>query len=96
VSDGRSDGATRFSAPPDGYRIVALDELSAVYHRASGITHVVASPAPEILDALSGPAMSADALLMVLTIRYDLADADPAALAARLDELLMAGLVVAQ
>ncbi len=86
--------ATRFRAPPDALVVRALDELTAVYHRPSGTTHVLASPAPEILSALVEP-MSADALMLVLAVRYDLADADPAALAARLDELVVAGLVEA-
>lgn len=86
--------ATRYCAPPDTLVLRPLDELSAVYHRASGMTHVLASPAPEILSALREP-MSADALMLVLAIRYDLAEADPAALAARLEELVAAGLVEA-
>lgn len=86
--------ATRFRAAPDALVLRPLDELTAVYHRASGTTHVLASPAPEILAALAEP-MSADALMLVLAIRYDLADADPAALAARLDEMVAAGLVEA-
>ncbi|MEH3047830.1 HPr-rel-A system PqqD family peptide chaperone [Sphingomonas adhaesiva] len=84
--------ATRFRAPPETLVLRPLDDLTAVYHRVSGTTHVLASPAPEILAALR-EAMSADALLMVLAVRYDLADADPVALAARLDELVAAGLV---
>jgi hypothetical protein len=39
--------------------------------------------------------MTADTLMLVLAVRYDLADADPVALAARLDELVAAGLIVA-
>src|SRR3546814_6384208 len=31
---------------------VALDDFTALYHRASGITHLVTSPVPELLDAL--------------------------------------------
>ncbi|MEI9852573.1 MAG: hypothetical protein WDN24_18900 [Sphingomonas sp.] len=48
---------------------------------------------PEILDALGAEALGVDALLARLAERFDLADADPLALAVRLDELAAAGLV---
>ena len=73
-------------------RIVPLDTLTLVYHRASGITHVVASPAPELITALAAP-LSLDALMARLAADYDLPDADRAALAERLAELEAAGLV---
>src|SRR3546814_13198134 len=31
---------------------VALDDFTALYHLASGITHLVTSPVPELLDVL--------------------------------------------
>ena len=80
------------AAAPATLRIVALDSLTVIYHRASGITHVVDSPVPEILEALTEP-LDAPALLAILAERYDLVDADPLALAVRLDELVAAGLV---
>lgn len=80
------------AAPPATLRIVPLDSLTLVYHRASGITHVVDAPVPEILEALAEP-MDMPALLAALDARYDLVDADPAALTARLDELAAVGLV---
>lgn len=84
----------RYRAPPAvSLRIVPLDALSAVYHRASGQTHVVAPPVPEILDLIADRAMRADELLAALAERYDLADADAGGLAARLDELVDTGLV---
>ena len=43
------------AADPTTLRIVPLDALTLVYHRASGITHVVDAPVPEILEALSEP-----------------------------------------
>lgn len=73
-------------------RIVPLDSLTLIYHRASGITHVVASPAPELIAALAEP-LSLDGLMARLAADYDLPDADPAALAERLAELEAAGLV---
>jgi PqqD family protein of HPr-rel-A system len=81
------------AAAPATLRIVPLDALTLIYHRASGITHVVDAPVPEILEALGDNALSIDALLTKLAHEYDLLDADPAALAIRLDELAAAGLV---
>ena len=84
---------TRYrAAAPDTLRIVPLDALTLIHHRASGITHIVDAPVPEILTALAVP-ITADALLATLACEHDLADPDPAALAARLDELVAAGLV---
>jgi PqqD family protein of HPr-rel-A system len=75
--------------PPDTLRIVPLDSLTAIFHRRSGQTHVVAEPIPEILGALrDGPADIA-----TLAARLDLTADDEAALTARLDELIQSGLV---
>ncbi|RYD56151.1 MAG: HPr-rel-A system PqqD family peptide chaperone [Sphingomonadales bacterium] len=80
------------AAPPASLRIVPLDALTLIYHRASGITHVVDAPVPEILEALAEP-LGVDGLLAKLAADYDLLDADREALATRLDELAAAGLV---
>lgn len=83
-----------FRAPPaDAFALADLGELTALYHRPSGTTHLLAPPAPEILDALADRALTLDALLAVLAHDYDLADPDVAALAARVEELAAAGLV---
>lgn len=85
---------TRYrAADPATLRIVPLDALTLIYHRASGITHIVDAPVPEILAALAGEPMAVEPLLARLAEAYDLADADPMALAARLDELATVGLV---
>jgi PqqD family protein of HPr-rel-A system len=81
------------AAAPDVLRIVPLDTFTAIYHRASGITHLVAPPAPEILTALGASGLTMAGLIARLTQDYDLLDADETALAARLDELVAAGLV---
>jgi len=81
------------AAPPETLRIVPLDALTLIYHRASGITHVVDAPVPEMLEALGTDLLTLDALLARLAERYELLDADPQALATRLDELAAAGLV---
>jgi PqqD family protein of HPr-rel-A system len=80
-------------ARPESLRIVPLDSFTAVYHRASGITHLITSPAPEILATLGEAGMTRAALIAELGARYDLIDADDAALSARLDELVGSGLV---
>lgn len=87
---------TRFrAADPATLRIVTLDDdLALVYHRASGITHVLGSPAPELLALLAEP-MTLDALLDRLAREFELIDGAHGALAARLDELVAAGLVIA-
>lgn len=81
------------AASPETLRIVPLDALTLVYHRASGITHIVDSPVPEILDTLAAAPLSAPDLLACLAERFDLVDADPQTLAVRLDELAAVGLV---
>jgi PqqD family protein of HPr-rel-A system len=82
-----------YAADPPAMRLaVALDELVAIYHRPSGVTHLLAPPAPELLDALAeGPADAAD-LLSRLSRLYDLPDAAADAIAARMEELVLAGL----
>lgn len=74
-------------------RVVPLEDLTLIYHRASGGTHLLAPPAPEILDALAAKALTSAALLARLSDEFDLGDADPQALVARLEELVAAGLV---
>lgn len=81
------------AADPATLRIVPLDALTLIYHRASGITHIVDAPVPEILEILGEGPRTVAGLLAVLADRFDLADPDPAALAVRLDELVAAGLV---
>ena len=81
--------------PPSALLVQPLDAFTAIFHRPSGTTHLLVAPAPQILEALSGEGMSLDALLESLAAAYELADADRTALAARLDELVAAGLVAA-
>jgi PqqD family protein of HPr-rel-A system len=72
-------------------RAVALDGLTILYHEPSGMTHIVAPPAPEILDALgAGPADAAE-LLRRLSARFAFEGGE--AIHARLGELEAAGLV---
>jgi PqqD family protein of HPr-rel-A system len=79
--------------PPAALITEPLDAFFAVFHRPSGITHLLASPAPEILDLLSREALSLNGLLERLSANYALVDADRQALEERLTELVEAGLV---
>lgn len=85
----------RYAAVPiDTLRIEPLDALTLIYHRASGITHLLVSPAPEILAMLGDAPMTQAALLDRLCANFAVSDGDAAALAARLAELVDAGLVL--
>jgi PqqD family protein of HPr-rel-A system len=82
----------RFAAPaPDTLISVELDGLVALYDRASAMTHVLAEPVPEILEALGPSALTATQLLAALDLPDD-EDTRPVLLA-RLDELEVSGLV---
>ncbi len=70
---------------------VQLDGLTLVYHEPSGATHIVAPPAPEILEALGEGPADAGELLRRLRRKYDF-DGDEA-IHVRLRELEEAGLV---
>lgn len=84
--------ATRWRAPPaDGLRMAVLDDVIAIYHRASGTTHLVASPVPELLAHLAGRWVTADEI----EDAFDLVGGTRAALIAQLGELADAGLVEA-
>ena len=86
--------ATRFRAPPaDALLRRELDGLFALFHRPSGMTHLLASPAPELLELLGERALTRRELLDALVARYDVPDAAADLLDARLDELIAVGLV---
>ncbi|HEV2818221.1 MAG TPA: HPr-rel-A system PqqD family peptide chaperone [Allosphingosinicella sp.] len=84
-------GSRYIADPESAVTKVALDGLAVLFHEPSGMTHIVASPAPEILDALQqGPADAAE-LLRRLHARFDFEGDE--AIHARLGELEAAGLV---
>lgn len=80
-------------ARAESLSIVHLDSFAAVYHRASGITHLITAPAPEILATLGEAGMTRAALLERLARDYALGDADMDVLRERLEELVATGLV---
>lgn len=81
--------------PPSARRLVAIEGLALVYHRPSGLTHILAPPAPELLEALGEGEADAGTLLERLAREHDVeADEDARAeVEARLAELETAGLV---
>ena len=84
-------GPVYIADPAAARSSVALDGLSVLFHEPSGMTHILAAPAPEILHALGeGPADAAE-LLRRLRTRFDFEE--EGAIDARLAELEEAGLV---
>ena len=73
-------------------RKVELDGLTALFHVPSGMTHIVAPPAPQILEALAGNPADLQELVRRLSRNFDV-DGAESALTARLVELEAAGLV---
>jgi PqqD family protein of HPr-rel-A system len=87
-------GALYSTDPAADLRFVELDGLTALFHLPSGMTHVVAPPAPQILEALADGPADAAAILARIKVRYDVAeDGAGDAILARLSELEAAGLV---
>ena len=80
--------------PPETIRMAQVEGLTLLYHRTSGLTHFLAPPAPQILEALaSGPASAAQ-IAERMGETFEIESADPAAaIAARLAELEAAGLI---
>jgi PqqD family protein of HPr-rel-A system len=86
----------QYCAPAPGGLINAeLDDLTAIYHRQSGITHIVADPVPQILAVLADKPLTQATLLDELSIRFDVPNDQEThdALSARLDEMIEVGLV---
>ncbi len=83
----------RYIADPEGLiRKVELDGLTALFHVPSGMTHIVAPPAPQIIDALAGSPADAEELAERLSASFEIEGGEEA-MAARLAELEAAGLV---
>ena len=72
--------------------------MHVVFHRVSGITHMLAEPAPAILETLSHEPLSLNGIVTKLTRDYDLqnesgTDSLTDSIAARIDELIAVGIV---
>ncbi len=93
-----------FRVEPTGLRIDHdLGLMTLIYHRRSGITHMVSEPVPQILAALeaigaAGAGADAGAVARHLSGSFDMqvdgGSSIEAVIAARLDELAALGLVV--
>ncbi|MET0370919.1 MAG: HPr-rel-A system PqqD family peptide chaperone [Sphingobium sp.] len=87
----------QYRAEPDDALIVrALGDLTLIYHRPAGQTHLVISPVPEILAALrEAGGASAETLRALLARAFDLGAPQEAvpALSRQLEELSALGLV---
>ena len=87
-------GPTYIADPEDAVRAVDLDGLTALFHRPSGMTHILAPPAPQILAVLAERPGDAAAILERIGETFEIEAEDAAgAVAARLAELEAAGLV---
>ncbi len=80
--------------PASDYILRSLDDVTLVYHRRSGQTHIVVSPVPEILAALTGDISSTAEIVARLSHDYDLGDPHDAlaAVQTHLDEMVALGL----
>lgn len=81
--------------PPDALLVQPLDDLTLLYHRPSGQTHMVMSPVPEILDTLREGAADAATVHRRLMRDFDAGPAEEVlpVIAAHLDEMERLGVV---
>jgi PqqD family protein of HPr-rel-A system len=81
--------------PSDALLIEPLDAITLIYHRRSGVTHMVAEPVPEILSVMGLDVLDAATVVTRLAESFDLDTTDDAisTVAARLEELADLGLV---
>lgn len=74
--------------------IQPLDSMTAIYHRRSGITHIVAEPVPQILQAMGEMALTTGEIVQRLGAVFDWDDIDAESLIAeRLEEMAALGLL---
>jgi PqqD family protein of HPr-rel-A system len=72
-----------------------LDSMTLLYHRTSGITHMLADPAPAIMEVMEGLSLTAADVSLRLEAQFDVdssIDFEDIVLA-RLEELSSLGLV---
>ncbi len=87
---------SQYRAEPESERIVRpLDDLTLIYQRRSGITHIVAEPVPQILAVMGDGPCDAGLIAARLAASFDLGDANAARtiITERLEELAALGLV---
>ncbi len=87
-------GPVYIADPSEAVRAFELDGLIALFHRPSGMTHILAAPAPQILAALAEAPGDAAAIVERMAEAFEiLAEDKEAAIEARLAELEAAGLL---
>ncbi|AMO71862.1 HPr-rel-A system PqqD family peptide chaperone [Sphingorhabdus sp. M41] len=83
------------AAPKDDLIWHDLDSMTLIFHRPSGITHMLADPVPAIIEVMEDAPLSAAEIASRLTASFDVeagADSENIVLA-RMEELLALGLV---
>lgn len=89
-------------APPTTYLrdenaqliIEPLDAMTVIYHRRSGITHIVAEPVPQILACMDAAPNTVADVARRLVADFDIDEIEvEAIIAARLEEMADLGLV---
>lgn len=72
-----------------------LDEFTLIFDRASGQTHLLGSPMPELLNCLTGDWEGLSVITARLEDRFDISGSDDALMAvqAHLAQLIMLGLI---
>lgn len=88
-----------YSAGPAHQRLAVIAEgMTLLLHRPSGSTHILSSPAPEILEALEAGPADAATIVARLARRHDIGPPEQAeaVVCARLDELAAVGIVLRQ
>ncbi len=81
------------AAPCDALIIQPLDAMTLVYHKPSGITHMVAEPVPQILAAMDGDIVDVTSVTERLAAQFDLGNDAEIIITQRLEELAQLGLV---
>ena len=78
----------------DGLLVEPLDQMTLIYQRRSGITHIVAEPIPEILAVMGDEFLSAEQVAARLANSFELDASDATMIvSARLEELAALGLL---
>ena len=74
--------------------IEPLDAMTVIYHRRSGMTHMVAEPVPQILACMDAAPITASDVAQRIAAAFDVDDAEvEAVIAARLEEMAELGIV---
>jgi len=83
------------AAPKDELIWHDLDSMTLLFHRPSGVTHMLADPAPAIMEVMQDASLTAGEIASRLIAQFEIASAADAEniVLARLEELSGLGLV---